>query len=317
MALPGCERNLNVSMLERSRGIVAALVTPFTPTDEINHPSLRRLVGHSLGLGVGGFYVCGSTGEGFSLSSAERMSIVETVVQAAHGNADVIVNLSHMDIREVRRLSDHAAEAGADAVSVLPPIYNVVSSDELLEYFRAVLRQSRLPLTLYNIPLLAHRALEETMVRELAAEPTFVGIKHSCEDTLTLLRFKQVADGRLIVWSGRDAYYLGSLAMGADGGIGGSFQLLGDVFVAITKAFRSGDLARALALQQRVNAVHAMLHVHAPLRSIKRCLTLLGIDSGECRMPFQPLGARADDFLRSALGEADSVRHDFAIPLVH
>ena len=305
-----------MNVLERSRGIVAALVTPFTSDNEVNHEVLRRLVGHSLRLGVSGFYVCGSTGEGFSLSSDERMKIVETVVQEARGNADVIVNLSHMDFREVTRLSHHAADAGADAVSVLPPIYNAVSGDELLAYYRAVLRQSRLSLTLYNIPQLAHRALDEATVGTLAADSRLVGIKHSSEDTQALLRFKQVAGGRLIVWSGRDAFYLGCLAMGADGAIGSSFQLLGDVFLAITKAFRTGDFARALSLQQRVNKVHAKLQIRGSIQSIKRCLTLLGLEAGDCRLPFQSLGAGVDQLLQETLDEADQARRDFAIPLL-
>ena len=305
-----------MSILERSQGIVSALVTPFTGTDEIHHEAIRRIVGHALRLGVGGFYVCGSTGEGFALSSDERMRIIETVVQETRGRADVIVNLSHMDFRQVVRLSHHAAEVGADAVSVLPPIYNPVSGEELRAYYRAVLLQTRLPLTLYNIPQLTHRPLDEATVRELASDSRFVGIKHSSEDTQALSRFKQVADGRLIVWSGRDAYYLGCLAMGADGAIGSSFQLLGDVFVAITQAFRSGDHPRALALQQRINEVHARLQVHGAIKSIKHCLTLLGCESGECRLPFQPLGSGIDDFLRATLAQADRLRRDFAIPLV-
>jgi N-acetylneuraminate lyase len=306
---------VDLSILEKAQGVVAALVTPLTRTDEIHHESLRRIVGHALRLGVGGFYVCGSTGEGFSLSAEERMRIVETVVREARGSADVIVNLSHMDFRQVVRLSYHAAEVGADAVSVLPPIYNPVSAQELLAYFRAVLLHARLPLTVYNIPQLAHRSLDEATVQELAADTRFVGIKHSSEDTVALARFKQVSDGRLIVWSGRDAYYLSCLAMGADGAIGSSFQLLGDIFVAITQAFRSGDLPRALDLQQRVNEVHAKLQVHGAVKSIKRCLTLLGIDAGECRLPFQALDAGVDEFFREVLADADRVRHDFGIAL--
>jgi N-acetylneuraminate lyase len=302
-----------LSHLERSKGIVAALVTPFTSAGEVNHEALEQVAEHALRLGVGGFYVCGSTGEGFSLSSDERMKMVETVVSLTRGKADVIVNLSHMDFREVTRLSHHAAEVGADAVSVLPPIYNVVSGEELLAYFRAVLQQTRLPLTLYNIPMLAHRALGEATVRVLAEDSRLVGIKHSSEDTLALSKFKQVAKGRLIVWSGRDAFYLGCLAMGADGAIGSSFQLLGDIFAEITRVFRAGDPAGALVLQQRVNEVHGRLQLHGPIRSIKRCLTLLGIEAGECRLPFQPLGDAHDGFLRETLALAGQLRLDFAI----
>jgi len=306
-----------MTVLARSRGVVAALVTPFTSQNEIHAVPLRRIIRHSLKLGVGGFYVCGSTGEGFSLSPEERMQMVEITVEEVRGRADVIVNLSHMDYRQVARLSHHAAEVGADAISVLPPIYNPISGPELIAYYRAVLKDARLPLTLYNIPMLAQRALDEATVRALVDDPRFVGIKHTSEDTLALSRFKQVAEGRLLVWSGRDAYYLGCLAMGADGAIGSTFQLLGDLFLAITQAFRGGDLTRALKMQQRINEVHSRLQPHGAIKSIKRSLALLGCDPGECRLPYQGLGDSVDDYLRETLTAANVVREEFGLACVN
>ncbi len=302
-----------MNVLQLSRGIVSALVTPFTTADEVHHESLSQIVEHTLRLHSGGFYVCGSTGEGFLLSPEERQKAVETVIAATQGRAEIIVNISHMEIRQVLRLADHAAEVGATAVSALPPIFNAISPAELLAYFQTLLDRVRLPLTIYNIPHLTHLPLSENTVEALAKTPHFVGVKHSSEDTQMLMRFKRVAGGRLIVWSGRDAYYLGCLAMGADGAIGSSFQLLGDIFAEITRAFRAGDHGRALYLQERVNEVHRRLQVHGPIRSIKRCLTLLGIESGECRLPFAPLGSVADDFLRETLAMADRIRRDFEI----
>lgn len=151
------------------------------------------------------------------------------------------------------------------------------------------------------------------MVRALADDPRFVGIKHTSEDTLALSRFKEVADGRLIVWSGRDAYYLGCLAMGADGAIGSTFQLLGDLFLAITQAFRSGDHSRALNLQRRINSVHSRLQQYGPIQSLKRCLALLGCDVGECRLPYQSLGTAVDEHLRQTLSAANQIREEFGL----
>jgi N-acetylneuraminate lyase len=299
--------------LSRSAGIVAALVTPLSPQGGLRAESLRRLVRHSLKPGVAGFYVCGSTGEGFSRDPEERMEALEVVIEEAGDRADVIANISHMEFRQLRRLSDHAADAGASAVSTLPPIYTPVSETELLAYFREVLGCSRLPVTIYNIPQLAKRALDDRAVRRLAADPKFVGVKHSSEDTNLLARFKQIDEGRLLVWSGRDAYYLGCLAMGADGAIGSTFQLLGDIFCEITEAFRAGDQDRSLALQHAVNEVHAGLQTYGPIPSIKRCLTLLGCEVGECRLPYQPLGPEHDAHFQELLARANDLRDRFGL----
>jgi N-acetylneuraminate lyase len=271
-------------------------------------------VHHTLSLGVRGLYVCGTTGEGMLLSLDERMRVLETVIKEASPRADVIVNISHMEFAQMLRLSSHATEVGAHAVSVLPPIYNPVTDDEVVAYFRDILDSVSLPLTLYNIPQLTKRPLEAAVVSELAAHPRLVGIKHSSEDSQMLMRFKQLAGGRLIVWNGRDAYYLGSLAMGADGAIGGTFQILGDIFVEITRAFHAGHFQRAQLLQQEINTVHARLMKYAPPKSIKRCLKLMGVDVGDCRLPFQPLEPAVDDFFHKTLLMVDRVRNDFDLP---
>ncbi|WP_437223701.1 dihydrodipicolinate synthase family protein [Planctomicrobium sp. SH661] len=305
-----------MQVLKHSRGILAALVTPFTSQGDVHEESMRRIIRHSMRLGVSGYYVCGSTGEGFSLSLEERMRCLEIVVDEVGDRGDVIANISHMEIRQLQRLGDHAAEVGVGAVSTLPPIYTSISNAELLAYFQHVLKHSRLPVTVYNIPQLAQRALDEQIVEKLAADPKFIGVKHSSEDTRLLTKWKQIDEGRLRVWSGRDAYYLGCLAMGADGAIGSTFQLLGDIFCELTAAFRVGDLDRALTLQQRVNQVHARLQTHGPIRSIKRCLTLLGCETGECRLPNQPLGSQYDSEFKEILAEADLLRKQFGLRAV-
>jgi N-acetylneuraminate lyase len=294
-----------------SPGILVALVTPLDEAGEVQLASIRPLVEHVLGLGINGLYVCGSTGEGFSLSPDERMAVVESIVTATADRVPIIVNVSHMEFRQVVRLADHAKEVGASAVSSLPPIYFPISAAELLSYFRALLDCVQLPLTLYNIPQLAHRALDEMLVGELASDERLIGIKHSSEDTQMLVRFKQISGGRLLVWSGRDAFYLGCLAMGADGAIGSSFNLLGDLFSAVTRLFRAGDHATALALQHRINPVHARLQVNGSVQSIKRCLSLAGVECGECRLPYGTIGTAFDDYFRQTLEMADRVRSDF------
>jgi N-acetylneuraminate lyase len=288
--------------------ILSALVTPLRADGSLELDSLDGLVEHNLRLGVGGFYVCGTTGEGLSLSGSERKLVTERVIASNRGRATVIVNISHMEFPVALELAAHAADSGADMVSTLPPIYFPVSKEEILRYYLAILDRVRLPLTLYNIPMLSSVTLDEATVQRLAEHPRFAGIKHSSEDTWLLDRFKRVADGRLLVWSARDAYYLGGLAMGADGGIGSSFNLLGDLFVSITEAYRAGDVKGAHRTQTRTNEVHRRLQTHGAIKSIKACLTMLGIPCGPCRMPFGPLSEGAEPYLRATLELLEQVR---------
>jgi N-acetylneuraminate lyase len=301
--------------LSEMNQIMAALITPFDQQGKVNLKALREVIRHELAMGIRCYYVCGTTGEGLSMSAAERMSVVETACDELRGPSrgsgqagGVIVNISHMEFAVAVELARHAKQAGAAAVSTLPPLFYPVTPKEIEAYYRALLDAVELPLTLYNIPMLSKLALDEPMVTRLAEHPRMAGVKHSSEDTFLLNRFKQIAGGRLMLWSGRDAYYLGALAMGADGAIGNSFNLMGELFVKMTQLYRANQTQAALALQQKANEVHRRLQVYGATPSVKRCLQLSGIDAGHCRLPYQTVPAEADALLREAITILQSIR---------
>jgi N-acetylneuraminate lyase len=244
------------------------------------------------------------------MSATERKSVVDAACDELKDRGGVIVNVSHLEFAVALDLAAHAARAGAAAVSTLPPLFLMVSPREIEMYYRRMLDAVDLPLTIYNIPMLSNRALDETLVGKLVEHPRFAGIKHTSEDTFLLNRFKQIGNGKLMVWSGRDAYYLGGLSMGADGAIGNSFNLMGDLFVAITKAYRNNDAHRALTIQQKANEVHRRLQVHGGTQSVKRCLQLLGVDAGHCRMPYQPLPESAEPLMQEIVKLLEQTRRD-------
>jgi N-acetylneuraminate lyase len=294
--------------LSEMNQIMAALITPFDQQGRVNQKALREVLRHELAMGIRCYYVCGTTGEGFSMSPDERKSVVETCREELGDKGGLIVNVSHMEFAVAVDLARHAAKVGADAVSTLPPLFYPVTGREIEQYYRSLLDAIELPLTLYNIPMLSKLALDEPMVTKLAEHPRLAGIKHSSEDTFLLNRFKQIAGGRLMVWSGRDAYYLGGLAMGADGAIGNSFNLMGDLFVKMTSLYRANKPQEALELQRKANEVHRRLQVYGAAPSVKRCFQLSGLDAGHCRLPYQPVPSEADTLLREALSILKSIR---------
>lgn len=288
--------------------IVTALLTPFDREGGVNLPAVREVIRYNLTLGVRCFYVCGTTGEGFSLATHERKAVVEVACEELRDKGGVIVNISHMEFPAAVELARHARQAGAAAISTLPPLYYPVSRHEIEQYYLRMLDEVELPLTVYNIPMLSRVALDEPLVTRLAEHRRFAGIKHSSEDTYLLNQFKKIGGGRLTVWSGRDAYYLGALAMGADGAIGSSFNLMGDLFVRLTEAYRAGHLQRAQRIQSAANEVHRRLQTNGGLQSIKRCLQLSGVDAGGCRLPYQSLTPDLDPYFKETLKILERVR---------
>ena len=109
-------------------GIVPAVFTPMQPDGSLNLDLVRPMTDQLIDQGVGGLYVCGSTGEGPSLTREERMAVAEAYIAAAEGRVPVIVQVGHNSIQEAQALAAHAQAAGANAISAVPPSYFKPSS---------------------------------------------------------------------------------------------------------------------------------------------------------------------------------------------
>jgi N-acetylneuraminate lyase len=297
-------------------GAVSALLTPFHENQDLNRKGLRELVQYNLRLGISAFYVCGSTGEGFLMTTGQRKEVVEITIDEIGVRAGVIVNVSHMTPEATMDLAAHAARTGADAISTLPPLYYPLNDHEVNYYYQTLLDECDLPMTVYNIPVLSHKTLPLSMAEKLAEHEKFIGIKHSSSETGPLNAFKQIADGRLKVWSGCDDEVVAGLSMGSDGAIGTTFNLAGDLVAEMIRSYRNGEIDRALQIQTRYNAclIPSILK-HGAYRITKRALTLAGVDAGVCRRPFAPLDPAADASLREALGILDEMRKDYGLTL--
>jgi len=296
--------------LAKLRGVLTALATPFDSKNRVNATVLRELARYNLSMGASGFFVNGTTAECFSLSPQERMRNLEIIKSETGENAGLIVNISHMEFDVVKELAHHARHNGVNVVAALPPLYFPVTKDDIVEYYLALLNSIPSNLVFYNFPALSGRTLEMSMVLRLAEHPQFLGMKNSTDDAHLLSQVKQIDNGRLMVWSSRDASYVAGLSMGADGTISGLSNLMSDLYVDINRAFDAGDLAEALAIQTKVNALYLRLVKYGAIRSIKRCYSMLGMECGECRMPFQPLPPEAEIYLRDTLELLEQTRKE-------
>ena len=294
-------------------GIVTALLTPFDENQKLNKTGLRQVVQYNLRAGVSAFYVCGTTGEGFLMTSEERREVVEIVVDEIAGRAGVIVNVSHMQPAVTLELASHAHQSGADALSTLPPLFYPLTQQDILRYYRSLLDQCELPLTIYNIPVFTNKPLDMAMAEKLSEHENFLGIKYSCSETGLLNQFKQIAGGRLLVWSGNDDEIVAGLSMGSDGAIGSTYNLVGDLAAEIIRSYRRGEVDRALQIQTRYNEFVPIILKYGIYRTVKRALTLMGIDAGICRDPFGPVDPAVDSLLREALEQFDQLRKDFGL----
>jgi N-acetylneuraminate lyase len=286
--MTGCEGN-SVSRLKRLAGLIAATYTPLDSGGSFNAARVGDLVDYLIDAGVSGLYVCGSTGEGMSLSSDERKAVLEAFVKANNGRVPVIAQVGHNSLAEARQLAAHAQQSGADAISATCPSYFKVPDNETLVACMAELAAgaTKLPFYYYHIPALTGSTLDILEFLELGCStiPSLVGLKYT--DT-KLHEFQQCLEfdaGRVDVVWGCDEMLLGALATGARAAIGSTYNIAAPLYRAIFQAFETSDFVEARRLQsQSVNMISTMMHFpfHPAMKAV---LSMLGMDVGGCRLP--------------------------------
>ncbi len=285
-------------------GMMSALLTPFDPEGNVNLSVLSEMVEWELARGLTGLYILGSTGEGLLLSEAERRGVAEAVVRQVKGRVPVVVHVGALTTRTACALAAHAAEIGADAISSIPPFYYNVGPEGIKQYYIQVAAASSLPFYIYNIPGTTGVNIAVDIVRDLiAAVPNLRGMKYTAYDMYSMRKIVELDEGRFNVLSGADEVMLAAQAMGADGAIGTTENLLPRVFADAYSAFRAGDVKAAQALQAKINWTVSTFLSFPSLSAVKEIMRLLGFDLGVPRPPLPPLTDEQRGRLREMLEE--------------
>jgi len=285
-------------------GILPALLTPFDEEGNVNLTVMRDLVEFHLAAGMSGFYVLGSTGEGLLLSEAERRSVAETVIDQVKGRVPVVIHVGAITTRAACALAAHAEEAGADAISSIPPFYFKVGIEGVKQHYVRIAAASSLPFYIYNIPGTTGVNVGVEMLRDLfAVMPTLRGMKYTAYDFFLMRKIIELDGGSLNVVSGPDEMMVAAQAMGADGAIGTTENVLPRLFVQAYDAFHAGNVAKAQALQAKINWVVNLFFQFPSLSAVKEMMRLVGFDCGSARRPNLPLTDEQKGRLREMLEE--------------
>ncbi len=273
----------------RWNGLIAATYTPLHRDGRVHLDQVGPVVDHLLSAGVDGLYVCGSTGEAMSLTTAERRSIAEAYVKASAGRSPVMIQVGHNSLAEARNLAAHAQDIGADAISATAPSYYKIGSVDLLVESIAEVAGGApdLPFYYYHIPILTGVEIDtaELLGTGSGRIPNLVGLKFTNPILHEYQRCVELEDGRFDVLWGSDEMLLGALATGALGAIGSTYNIAAPLYRRLVAAFTAGDLEEARRLQSRAIAMIRTIGKYPFHPATKEVLRMLGVDCGPCRLP--------------------------------
>lgn len=271
-------------------GLIAAVLTPINPTNGgIDLSTIPAYAEYLLNAGVTGFYCCGSTGEGVSLTTDERKKVVDAWVKATAGRATLIVQVGHNATREAAELARHAQSAGANAVSATCPSYFKIDSvSGLIECMAEIADAApSLPFYYYHIPSLtgSRLSMPDFLLSAGPKIPNLAGIKYTSTELFEFMDCLNVAEGKYEVVWGVDEMLLGALAMGASAAIGSTYNVAAPLYNNLIQAFERQDLDEARRLQMQSIEFIQVLKRYPFFAALKHVVSKQGFRLGKCRTP--------------------------------
>jgi 4-hydroxy-tetrahydrodipicolinate synthase len=269
-------------------GVGTALVTPFTRGGDLDEATVRRLGRRQLDAGVHFLVPCGTTGENPTLSHAERLRIVEILVDEAAGRVPVLAGAGGYNTREVVQLAREMEKAGASGLLSVTPYYNKPTPDGLYEHYRAIAGSTPLPIVVYNVPGRTGVNVDVPTLARLAAIPNIVGVKEASGNLTQMCEVCRVVPPDFIVLSGDDALTLPLMAVGGRGVISVASNEVPGEMVRMVEAAERNDFAAARAVHARIMPLMQINFVESNPVPVKAAMAAMGLLEEVYRLPMTP-----------------------------
>lgn len=276
------------------RGIFPALYACYDENGKVSADRTKALTKYLMDKGVQGLYVGGSSGECIYLSKEDRKKTLEAVMEAAGGKLVIIAHVACNNTEDSRELAAHAESLGVDAIASIPPIYFHLPEHALAKYWNDI--SDAAPNTdfiIYNIPQLAGTSLTLSLLREMKKNPRVIGVKNSSMPVQDIQLFR---DEGVIVFNGPDEQLISGLAMGAVGGIGGTYGAMPELYLKIFALFSERKMEEAREVQNAAcRIIYKMCSAHGNMYAVIKEIIRLqgGPDVGGVKAPLADL-AEAD-----------------------
>ena len=275
--------------LEKYCGVIPAFYACYDEQGNVSAERTRKLARHLVNKGVKGLYVGGSSGECIYLEKEERMATLEAVMAEIKGECTVIAHVGCNNTHESMQLAAHAESLGVAAIASIPPIYFHLPEYAIAQYWNDI--SSAAPNTdfvICNIPQLAGVALTPSLFTEMRKNPRVIGVKNSSMPTQDIDTFVRIGGENCVVFNGPDEQFVSGRAIGAAGGIGGTYGAMPELFLKMDALVRAGKYEEAAPIQHEVNAIISELcackgNMYAVIKGVLKINE--GLDLGSVRKP--------------------------------
>jgi len=286
------------------QGSIVAIVTPMHADGSIDFPGLRKLIDWHISEGTDGIVIVGTTGESPTVSVEEHCELVKVAVEHTARRIPVIAGTGGNSTAEAIELTRHAKSVGADASLQVVPYYNRPTQEGMYQHFRTIAEAVDLPVILYNVPGRTVADMSNDTVLRLAQVPGIVGIKDATGNIGRGTDLLRRIPHSFSVYSGDDITAMALMLCGARGNISVTANVAPRMMHALCNAAMSGNVAEAIALNNRMLPLHTNLFVEPNPLPVKWALAEMGLIPPGIRLPLVPMDPACHDTVRAALRES-------------
>ena len=286
-------------------GLIAAPFTPMHEDGTVNSDLIPSYYAFLKQNGVNGAFICGSTGEGVSLTMREKKEIAEAWGNSTSHDPDfkVMMFLGGTCIADCIELAKHAHETGLYAVSFTSPFYFKPANIEMLAQCCIAIAEQvpDMPFYYYHIPVLTGAGFSMfELIKTLDGRlSNFAGIKYTHEDFMDFQSCLNYKNGKYDMLWGRDENMLSALAVGAKGAVGSTFNYAAPLYYEIIDAFNNNEIEKAGQLQQKSIDMIRLLGKYGGISVGKSYMKLVDMDCGAFRLPIKNMTAEQFEGFKS------------------
>ena len=283
-------------------GLMTALVTPFS-NGKLCEETFRATVRRQIEGGVDGLVPCGTTGEAPTLSRYEQDLLVEWCVEEADGRVPVLAGIGGNNTAVVIENALRVEALGVNGVLATTPYYNKPTQAGLVAHFSAIAESTKIEVCLYDVPGRTITNIDPMTVAELSQLDNITAIKDATGDMANAMEIRRLCGDKINILSGDDFTTLPFLAQGGDGVISVASNVVPSEMKQLVNASKYGELAEAQGLTLKLFPLFSALFCESNPIPVKAAMSMMGLMSGEIRLPLTVISDSARAKLVSAMSE--------------
>lgn len=287
--------------MENFGQVITAMITPFNEDGSVDFAGAENFAEYLTQHGSDGVVVCGSTGEGATIDTEEKLELFSRIAKRLKGKGCVIANTGSNDTKKSVELTIAAEKTGVDGILAVVPYYNKPTQEGCYQHFKTIACSTKLPIILYNVPGRTSANLLPATIKRLADDcSNIVGVKEASGNVLQAAEISLLLPD-FMIYSGDDSLTLPMLAVGGCGIISVVSNVCGQPLNDMITAFMAGDTVKARKLHQYMMPIMKDMFITTNPIPVKTCVSIMGQPAGTLHLPLVPATTHEVDILKETL----------------